>query len=138
MFKTNSTNNQSVVTFREPESEVMQKNDKVSEKKVKDLLNENNVLKQKIDYLEKQALEREEKFKIENDALIIKLHENLTKDMKSETEKQELIKMLVSKQQERNEKLINEQNRIIKSLENELKIIKSHQNGNKIFYFKIK
>lgn len=130
LFKTNSTTNQSVVTFREPESEILQKNDKIHEKKVKDLINENNLLKQKIELLEKQALEREEKFKIENDALIIKLHDNLAKDMKSEEDKQELIKVLVSKQQERNEKLINEQNKVIKSLENELKMAKSYQNCN--------
>ncbi|CAF0754662.1 unnamed protein product [Brachionus calyciflorus] len=141
--RTNSTNNQTIVTFREPESEILEKNNlgknsekSTTDKQIKLILNENLILKQKIDLLEKQALEREDKFKKENDALIIKLHENLSKGMKSETERQELIKVLVSKQQESNERLINEQNKIIdglnlkcKKLESELKLVRNMENA---------
>lgn len=60
--------------------------------------------------------------------LMIKFHDNLSKNMKDETERQALSRQLLSKQQESNEKLINEQSKMIdslnlkcKRLENELK-----------------
>ncbi len=61
------------------------------------------------------------------DKVMIKVHETFTKEMQNPTEKNALTKVLLSKQQETSEKLINEQSRTIEvlktkcqNLENEL------------------
>lgn len=131
LFRTNSSTNQSV-TFREPESEILKINKKIDKSKK----SENLELEKKIEILEKQILERDEIIKKNADDMIIKFHDNVSKNIKNEKEKQELIRVLVSKQQESNEKLINEQKRIIdllnkkcKNFEKELANLKKSQNG---------
>ena len=59
---------------------------------------------------------REAKYKEENDALMSKVHQTLTKEAKSDTERDELMKLLAAKQQHANESLIQEQARLIESL----------------------
>ncbi|RMZ97992.1 hypothetical protein BpHYR1_015494, partial [Brachionus plicatilis] len=88
LFKTNSSTNQSV-TFREPESEVLKLHDRAE--KIKK--SENSELKNRIEILEKQLLERDEIIKKNTDDMIIKFHENESKN-KSDSEKQELIRVL--------------------------------------------
>lgn len=138
-FSKSGSTNQSV-TFKEPESDIFPINNRKNEQKMtennQEVLRENKNLRFKIEILQKQAMEREAKFKQESDLMIIKLHENLSKDMKSETDKQELIKLLLPKQQESNERLMNEQAVLIESLsskckrlENELKILKEESDG---------
>ena len=82
-------------------------------------------------------MERETKRKEENDQMITRLQEVLSKDTKSETEKESLKKYFLSKQQELNESLILEQNGIIQNLqlkcskyENEFKNV-GNQDGKK-------
>ena len=75
-----------------------------------------------------QVRNRETKNKQETDRLIIKLHDALSNDMKTETEKIALSKVLLSKQQENNEKLINEQAKIIESLNHKCKKLESDLN----------
>ena len=71
---------------------------------------------------------------MEMDKVMIKVHETLSKEMQNPNEKNALTKVLLSKQQETSEKLINEQSRTIEalkskcqSLENELFIIKNRE-----------
>lgn len=119
------------VTFREPETEVIvEKNEKIQ-----DILKENKNLRLKNEMLQKQSLELKSKFKQEIDLLIIKVNDNLSAGM-TESEKQALIKLLVSRQQEINEKTINDQVTIIrlleaksKRLENELEKIYVETDG---------
>lgn len=59
---------------------------------------------------------REAKYKEENDALMNKVHQTLTKEAKSDTERDELMKLLAAKQQHANESLIQEQARLVESL----------------------
>lgn len=65
------------------------------------------------------------------------MYENLNRSIKDENEKQMLMKQLLSKQQEKNEKLINDQTKMIdslnfkcKRLEAEIKKLNENQNGN--------
>jgi hypothetical protein len=71
---------------------------------------------------------------MEMDKVMIKVHETLTKEMQNPTEKNALTKVLLSKQQETSEKLINEQSKTIEvlkakcqSLENEVFQIKNRK-----------
>lgn len=130
LFRTNSSTNQSV-TFREPASEVLKVNDKTDKRKK---------LEQKVENLEKQILERDEIIKNNTDNMIIKFHDNVSKNINSDSEKQELIRALISKQQESNEKLINDQKKIIdllntkcKNYEKEIKNLKKNHISNIIF-----
>lgn len=75
-----------------------------------------------------------------NDQRIINLYENLNKGLKNENDKQALTRLLLSKQQEKNEKVINEQFKLIESLnlkckklENDLKR-QSNNNQESNFY----
>ncbi len=86
-------------------------------------------------------MERETKRKEENDKMISRLQEVISKDIESEEEKESLKKYFLSKQQELNERLIQEQTNIIQNLqskcstyEKEFKNV-GNQDG-KIKYFK--
>ena len=66
---------------------------------------------------------------------MIKLHDALSNDMKTEADKLALSRILLSKQQENNEKLINEQAKLIESLSSkckklEVELSKSPQSNN--------
>ncbi len=76
------------------------------------------------------------KSKRETDLLIANAYEILSKDLKSENEKKALINLLLPKQQQANEKLINDQSKMIekltfncKMLQNELKKANESNNG---------
>ncbi len=60
--------------------------------------------------------EREKRHKHENDSLIANVHNTLSKDAKTEAEKQALLKLLLTKQQEANERLIQDQSNQIEQL----------------------
>lgn len=60
--------------------------------------------------------ERESRYKEENDLLIMTVHSTLSKDARTENEKEALKKLFLSRQQEKNENLIKEQNRMIETL----------------------
>lgn len=132
LFRTTSSTNQSV-TFREPASEVLKVNDKSEKRKN---------LEKKVEILEKQILERDEIIKNNTDNMIIKFHDKMSKNLDNDIEKQELIRVLVSKQQESNEKMINDQKKTIEQLqtkcrnfEKEIKNLKRTQIGIILFYF---
>lgn len=92
------------------------------------LKSKNKNLSSEIDRLKSELLEREIKWKEENDFLISTVHSTLSKDLRNEKEKEALIKLFINKQTEKNENLIKEQNNVIEHLklkcltyENEIK-----------------
>ena len=79
--------------------------------------------------------EKDSKEKEENDKRIMNMFENLNRGMNDDTKKI-LMNQLVSKQQENNEKLINDQKKMIdtlnskcKRLENDIKKLNVNQAG---------
>lgn len=74
-------------------------------------------LNQRLKFCFKKKLsERETKRKEENDQMINRLQEVLSKDMKSDSQKESLKQYFLSKQQELDESLIKEQASIIQNL----------------------
>lgn len=80
------------------------------------LKSKNKNLSLEIDRLKTELLEREIKWKEENDFLISTVHSTLSKDLRSEKEKEALIELFVNKQTKKNEALIKEQNNVIEHL----------------------
>ncbi|RNA17008.1 centrosomal of 89 kDa isoform X2 [Brachionus plicatilis] len=85
-------------------------------------------------------LEREIKWKEENDFLISTVHSALSKDLRSDKEKEALVNLFVSKQTEKNKALINEQSNMIEHLklrcsayENEIKNLVESQRESALF-----
>jgi hypothetical protein len=85
-------------------------------KRVNDLNKEKLKLQRIIDELREKSLEKEEQLKYENDILMVKVHQTLQKESKTEAEREALKKIFLSRQQEINESLIQEQEETIKSL----------------------
>ncbi len=73
---------------------------------------ENRELKSKNEQLENKTLENSTKQKRELDLLLAKFYDTSV----NRAEKEEIKKIFITKQQENNEKVMNEQNKIIESL----------------------
>lgn len=85
------------------------------------LFKENKRLKKEIENLRNEMLENDRNHKLENDRLIAQYYEHTTKVMANQDEKSALAKVLLSKQTENNERLINEQSNMLDALENKCK-----------------
>ena len=70
----------------------------------------------------------EQKHKQEIDQLIVKFHDALKDGMKNDPQTQALAKSLISKQQENNERLINDQEKLIESLKQKYKQLEAEFN----------
>ena len=68
------------------------------------------------------------KHKQEIDQLVVKLHDALAKGMKNDSETHALTKSFLSKQQENNERLINDQEKLIDSLKLKYKQLEAEFN----------
>lgn len=75
--------------------------------------NQNQELRKRVEELESQLVEKATKEKRQIDLLMAKFHDG----MASQTEKEQLRRLFVSKQQAQNERLINEQQRRIETLQ---------------------
>lgn len=75
--------------------------------------NQNHELRKRVEELESQLVEKVTKEKRQIDLLMAKFHDG----MASQTEKEQLRRLFVSKQQAQNERLINEQQRRIETLQ---------------------
>lgn len=151
----NNTLSQNTVTFREPEStlidsglnlskisnvvttETIQKlanNYNLEKNDIAKLIEDNKTLEKTIQELQTKLLEQKSKDKQEIDRLIAKLYDST----QNETDKEELKMLFISEQQETSEKLINEQDRTIKLLKFKCKrleseLAKSNETNNSIF-----
>lgn len=81
---------------------------------------------------------REAKYKQDNDMLISTVHQTLSKDVRTDAEKEALLKLFLSKQQQANENLIHEQSRVIDSLKSkcnqyERELKNSLQGSNEVY-----
>jgi len=85
---------------------------------IKNLRNENENYRLAIQGYQEQSLERESRHREENDKMIDRLQEVLSRGIQSDSEKESLKKYFLSKQHELNESVIKEQNDIIASLQN--------------------
>ncbi len=150
----NNTLSQNTVTFREPEStlidsglnlskisnvvttETIQKlanNYNLEKNDITKLIEDNKTLEKTIQELQTKLLEQKSKDKQEIDRLIAKLYDST----QNETDKEELKMLFISEQQETSEKLINEQDRTIKLLKFKCKrleseLAKSNETNNSI------
>jgi hypothetical protein len=150
----NNTLSQNTVTFREPEStlidsglnlskisnvvttETIQKlanNYNLEKNDIAKLIEDNKTLEKTIQELQTKLLEQKSKDKQEIDRLIAKLYDST----QNETDKEEIKMLFISEQQETSEKLINEQDRTIKLLKFKCKrleseLAKSNETNNSI------
>ena len=106
----------------------------VDKNEIEQLKVENKNYVNELERLKNELYSRELKWKEDNDFLIATVHTTLSKDMRTDKERENLVKLFVSKQTEKNEALIREQNRVIEHLrlkcskyENEIKSLTQNQ-----------
>lgn len=135
--------NEGDLSYGEIKLEELQKlanNFNVDKEEISNLKLQNKNYLSEIGKLKSEILENEMKWKEENDFLISTVHSALSKDLRTEKEKEALVNLFVSKQTEKNEALIKEQTNVIENLklrclnyENEIKSLIESQKESALY-----